>query len=209
MFSFTKEFQEQIIALARHIAKLQQGEDHLPDIETLLQQFQQEQNDFEESEYPSEKIMDIVYSALCLAAQGRHEELQQISRELPVYHYSQAQIEQATLAKYTLRAAGKSDEDAERKAIMAALEQGGAILLPKKSERSKALPEEQWQLTTTPCHKAKCRNCGWEASADGTTDQAIAWFRTRGWQLKSNGPWCPECVLEDEMSRDDLGVRPK
>jgi hypothetical protein len=121
-FSFGKDFQHQIAALALQIAKLQRGEDHLQDIDTLMQQFQQEQNDFEESEYPSEKIIDIVYCAVCLAAQGRHDELEQISRDLPVYQYSQVQIERATFAKYRLRAAGKGDEAIERKAIMAALE---------------------------------------------------------------------------------------
>ncbi len=71
------------------------------------------------------------------------------------------------------------------------------------------LETEKWKLVPTPCYEAKCRKCGHESSATGTREQAVAWFKTRGWQLRSNGPWCPECVLEDEMSRDDLGVRSK
>jgi rubredoxin len=68
---------------------------------------------------------------------------------------------------------------------------------------------EQWQLKTTPCHQVKCRNCGYETSAEGTPQQAIAEVKRLGWELKRNGAWCPECVLQDEMSRDDLGVSPK
>jgi len=71
------------------------------------------------------------------------------------------------------------------------------------------LPEtQQWKLIPVPCYEAKCRNCGWKASAAGTREQAIAWLKTRGWQLRSNGPWCQNCVSEDEMQAD-LGVSVK
>jgi hypothetical protein len=68
---------------------------------------------------------------------------------------------------------------------------------------------EQWQFVAAPCHQVCCQNCGWETSADGTKEQAIAELKRLGWQLRSNGPWCQECVRDDEMSKDNSEVRPK
>jgi rubredoxin len=68
---------------------------------------------------------------------------------------------------------------------------------------------QEWQLKATPCHKVKCSNCGWETSADGTKEQAIAELKRLGWQLRSNGPRCPECELQHELSMDNSEVYPK
>jgi hypothetical protein len=68
---------------------------------------------------------------------------------------------------------------------------------------------ENWQFEAAPCHQVCCRKCGWETSEEGTKEQAIAELKRLGWQIKSDGPWCPECVLEDELSRDDSEVYPK
>jgi hypothetical protein len=67
----------------------------------------------------------------------------------------------------------------------------------------------QWGLTPASCYDVKCVNCGWETSKDGTKEQAIAALKRLGWQLRSNGPWCPECVLEEEIRMDDSPVYPK
>jgi hypothetical protein len=67
----------------------------------------------------------------------------------------------------------------------------------------------EWQLKAAQCHQVKCSKCGWETSEDGTPQQAIAELKRLGWQARSNGPWCPECVLQDELSKDDSEVYPK
>jgi hypothetical protein len=67
----------------------------------------------------------------------------------------------------------------------------------------------EWKLTPASCHEVKCCNCGWETSEEGTTQQAVAELKRLGWELKSDGPWCPECVLQDELSKDDSPIYPK
>lgn len=68
---------------------------------------------------------------------------------------------------------------------------------------------ENWQLTPAQGYQVRCVNCGWETSEGGTPQQVIAELRRLGWQLMSNGPWCPECMLQDELSKDDGPVYPK
>lgn len=68
---------------------------------------------------------------------------------------------------------------------------------------------KDWQLTLTLCHQVKCVNCGWETSEEGTKEQAIAELKRLGWKLRSDGPWCPECVLSDMIRSDDSEVYPK
>jgi hypothetical protein len=72
------------------------------------------------------------------------------------------------------------------------------------------MPEvDQWQFEAAPCHQVCCRQCGWETSADGAKEEAVAELKRLGWKLMSDGPWCPECILEDELSKDDSEVYPK
>lgn len=124
MFSFSREFQEQIVALALQIAKHQRGEDHLQDVDILAAKYQAEVEELHETEYAPEELTDVLYYAVCLSSQGRHDELEEFAFDLfPRFDYSQAQIEAATLAKFQLRAAGRDTKDkaAERRAIEAAI----------------------------------------------------------------------------------------
>jgi hypothetical protein len=125
MFSFGKKFQDQIIDLALQIAQQRRGEDYLQDIATLHSKFNAEWCELQESDYKPEEITDVLYYAICLAARDDHSELDWLSVRLPMYGYSQEQIEAATLAKYQLRASGKDskDKDAEYKAISNAMQE--------------------------------------------------------------------------------------
>lgn len=68
---------------------------------------------------------------------------------------------------------------------------------------------EKWQLIPIPCHVAKCKNCGHTEHEEGSANKAMIRLKFYGWQLRDNGPWCNECVREDEMSSDNSVVRPK
>jgi hypothetical protein len=68
---------------------------------------------------------------------------------------------------------------------------------------------EKWKLVPVPCQQVTCSNCGYNDTAEGKPEQAIAELKRQGWRLRSNGPLCHECVLDDELSSDSSEVRPK
>jgi hypothetical protein len=124
MFSFSPQFQDEIVSLALQIAKQQRGEDHLQDVDILAAKYQAEIEELHTTEYAAEELTDVLYYAVCLNAQGRHDELLEFASDLlPRFDYSQSQIEAATLAKFRLRATGPNSKDkaAERRAIMEAM----------------------------------------------------------------------------------------
>lgn len=129
-YQFSAQFLSEIVRLAKEIAFYQRGERKLQEIETLEEKFEKECRELKESEHPEEELPDVVYYGLCLAAQGQYGEyLKRVEeRILPLYPYTQAQIEAITLAKYRLRVERfetghpvKKDFVAERAAIQAAL----------------------------------------------------------------------------------------
>lgn len=128
-YSFSASFLAQIVHLAKEIAFHQRGERKLQEVETingekgLIAKYEQECQELAESEHPEEEWPDVVYYALCLAAQGHGVYLSQVQIELERSGLSQAQIEAITLAKYRIRAEGKNSKDfvRERAAIQAAL----------------------------------------------------------------------------------------
>jgi hypothetical protein len=71
----------------------------------------------------------------------------------------------------------------------------------------------EWQLKQKRIYSVECCECEWEDTSDdtyeGSEKDAIAEFKRKGWQLKANGPWCPECVLSYEIRMDDSEVYPK
>jgi hypothetical protein len=130
-YSFSAQFLSDIVAIAKEIAFHQRGERKLQDVETiddkigLKDKFKREKQELAESPHPEEELPDIVYYALCLAAQGEYHPLLEVEKDiLPRYPYSQDQIQAATLVKYRIRAEGPNSKDfeRERQAIQAALQ---------------------------------------------------------------------------------------
>lgn len=122
--SFSAQFLSDIVALAIDNAHYQRGEQQLQSSDILEDKLIKELKELAETEHPIEEIVDVVYYALCLAAQGNNFRLCELEIEiLPRYPYSQEQIEAATLAKYKIRAEGPNSKDFERErtAIRAAL----------------------------------------------------------------------------------------
>lgn len=123
-YSFSASFLSEIVRLAKEIAYYQRGEHKLQDTDILDEKYAREVKELAESEHPEEELPDVVYYALCLAAQGENVKLAEVEIEiLPRYGLSQAQIEAITLAKYRIRAEGPNSKDfeREREAIRAAL----------------------------------------------------------------------------------------
>lgn len=124
-YQFSAKFVSEIVNLAKEIGAHVRGHRTLQDIDTLEEKFEKECRELKESEHPEEEIPDVVYYGICLAAQGQYGEyLKRVEeRQLPLYPYTQAQIEAITLAKYRLRASGPNSKnfEAERDAIRAAL----------------------------------------------------------------------------------------
>lgn len=123
-FQFSPRFQNEVVALAVQIARYQRGESHLQDVDILAAKYQAEIEELHSTDYAPEELTDVLYYAICINAQGRHDELEECSSDIfPRFGYSQSQIEAATLAKFRLRAAGTHTKDkaAERRAIEVAI----------------------------------------------------------------------------------------
>jgi len=123
-YQFSAQFLSQIVLLAKEIAFHQRGERKLQDVGVLIAKYEHEQEELTESEHPEEEWPDLLYYALCIAAQGEPVYLSQVQHELERSGISQEQIERATLAKYRIRAEGPNSKDfiRERAAIQAALQ---------------------------------------------------------------------------------------
>lgn len=120
---FSAQFVSDVVALALKIARLQRNEEHLQSTDVLYQKFLNEQKELAEAQNIWDEIPDVVYYAICLAAQGENDALSRLEdKMLPKYGVSVAQAEAATLAKYLLRAAGEPKNiEKERAAISAAI----------------------------------------------------------------------------------------
>ena len=69
---------------------------------------------------------------------------------------------------------------------------------------------QAWGLEPASCYEATCSKCGWKyLPGERSQEQSITELKRLGWRLRSNGAWCPECVLEHELSMDDSVVYPK
>jgi hypothetical protein len=122
-YQFSQSFIDQIVQLALQIARHQRGEDKLQDIKKLEEKYFGELKELEKTSYPHEEIPDVLYYACCMAVQGDRSAIEREQRWLPYYRLTQQQVEDITLAKYRLRAAGPNSKDfaAEREAIREAL----------------------------------------------------------------------------------------
>lgn len=122
-YNFSASFLSQVVRLALQIAFHQRGEYKLQEVETvdgkigLKDKYDRERVELAESEHPEEEWPDLVYYALCMAAQGHGVYLSQVQSELERSGLSQSQVERATLAKYRIRAEGPNSKDFERERI--------------------------------------------------------------------------------------------
>lgn len=148
-FQFSQQFQDEIVSLALQIAQHQRGEDHLQDVDILAAKYQAEIEELHSTDYAPEELTDVLYYAICINAQGQHNELEECSSDIfPRFSYSQAQIEAAALAKFRLRAAGRDTKDkaAERLAIEVAM----ALFVRLKDQTNQQISRVLGDETPTP-----------------------------------------------------------
>jgi hypothetical protein len=124
-YQFSADFSGEIVRLAKEIAFHVRGMRELQDVDVLIEKYEHEQEELQQSDHPEEEWPDLVYYACCLASRGKRVYLSQVQIELERSGLSQDQVEAITLAKYRLRASGPNSKDfeAEREAIRVALQE--------------------------------------------------------------------------------------
>ena len=124
---FAGPFLIEIELLALRIASSQRGEDHLQDIEMLHIKFMRELKELEEADEQWDELPDVGYYTACMQIVAPNDAyavdaLRWLSQEIEIRSITPPQLEAGTLAKYRMRAIQPKDIEAERKAILAAIE---------------------------------------------------------------------------------------
>jgi hypothetical protein len=129
---FSVSFLLEVRDLALKIAKKRRNEDHMQDGEILFEKFGAEMQELSEASEQWDELPDLAYYAACMKLVAKDASytgtaLQRLSQEITKRAVTVAQLEAGTLAKYRLRAIQEKNIEAERAAILEAIEHRGEL----------------------------------------------------------------------------------